>query len=91
MVEFSIEIKNVAKTVHFYKKKTLCSSFKRKQDIVGEKNLWIRRFGIPENMSRTSYTFSAECTTLLRFVNNQKRLFLTFNPFKREIYKDGVI
>ena len=34
------------------------------------------RFRIHENMSQTSYTFSAECTTPLRFVNNQKRLFL---------------
>ena len=39
----------------FSQKKTLCSSFKRKQDIFREKNLWIRRFGIRENMSRTSY------------------------------------
>ena len=52
---FSIEIKNVAKTVYFSHKKTLCSSCKRKQDIYCEKKSGIRRFGILENMSRASY------------------------------------
>ena len=36
-VEFSIEIKDVAKPV-FHKKKTLCSSIKRKRGIFREKN-----------------------------------------------------
>jgi len=36
--DFSIEIKNLAKTVYFHKKERFCSSFKRKQDISREKN-----------------------------------------------------
>ena len=49
----------------FSQKKTLCSSFKRKQDIFREIFLRIRRFGIRENMSRASYKcerlFSPAC------------------------------
>ena len=37
-----------------FTKKTLCSSFKRKQDIFRENVLWIRGLGIRENMSRAS-------------------------------------
>jgi len=47
---FSIEIRNVAKTL-LPQKKTLCSSFRIKQDSFREKNSWIRKFGIRENMS----------------------------------------
>ena len=37
-LNFSIEIKNVAKIVYFAHKKTRCSSIKRKHDIFREKN-----------------------------------------------------
>ena len=52
---FSIGIKNVAKTGLFLHKKTLCSSFHTKQDFLVKKKMFIRRFGIRENMPRTSY------------------------------------
>ena len=46
--------KNVSITTIFTTK-TLCSYFKRKQEFFREKNSWIRRFGICENMSRTGH------------------------------------
>ena len=44
--DFSIEIKNLARTVYFQKKERLCSFFKRKQDIFPEKKIvdsWIEK------------------------------------------------
>ena len=49
----------VLKTVYFHKKRHFAASLKENKIFFREKNSWIRRCGIPENMSRTSYkTFS---------------------------------
>ena len=48
---FSIEIKNVAKTVYFHKKRHFAAPLEEIQDIFRENDSWIRRFRIRENMS----------------------------------------
>ena len=49
-----VNVKNVAQTVYFHRKKTLCSSFRGKQDIFLWKKSWIRRFRIRENELQAS-------------------------------------
>ena len=51
---FSIEIKNVDKTVYFHKKGHFEAPLKETKTYFCEKKLWIPRFGICENMSRAT-------------------------------------
>ena len=52
----------------FTKKHTLCSTFKRKQDIFREKNSWIRRFGIRAIVSRASYIIGTDKCWVLAII-----------------------
>ena len=51
---FSFEIKNVAKTVYFHKKRHFATPIKKSKTFFVKKKSWICRFGIRENMSRKS-------------------------------------
>ena len=52
----------------FTKKKTLCSSFKIKQDNFREKNSWILRFGIRAHVSRASYLIGTDKCWVLAII-----------------------
>ena len=51
---FSIEIKNVAETVYFHKKRHFPAPLKENKTLLEKKKSWIRRFRIRENMSRAN-------------------------------------
>ena len=50
-----MEIKNVAKTIDFYKKRLFAVPLEENKTFFCEKKSWIRRLGIRENMPRASY------------------------------------